>query len=167
MFRCYFLSFFFGLLTVQKIGSLLTNITLIDFLLIVSTISYGRDVLTGYSYKAISRKVVGKSARDNPEWYCRWFLVNCFPKKFQTMERETMDVCLRVLKESNKSRFDSYSVRNSVLIISHIAFRDCRVHSFSDNLSRNSCMLNVRVGQGFGVYGIPGLYKTGIRYIAA
>ena len=42
-----------------------------------------------------------------------------------------MDVCLRVLKESNKSRFDSYSVRNSVLIISHITFRDCRVHFFS------------------------------------
>ena len=41
-----------------------------------------------------------------------------------------MDVCLRVLKESNKSRFDSYSVRNSVLIISHITFRDCRVHIF-------------------------------------
>ena len=51
-----------------------------------------------------------------------------------------MDVCLRVLKESNKSRFDSYSVRNSVLIISHITFRDCRVHSFCDNLSRNSCI---------------------------
>ena len=31
-------------------------------------------------------------------------------------------------------------VRNSVLIISHITFRDCRVHNFSDNLSRNSCM---------------------------
>ena len=28
-----------------------------------------------------------------------------------------MDVCLRVLKESNKSRLDSCSVRNSVLII--------------------------------------------------
>ena len=41
-----------------------------------------------------------------------------------------MDVCLRELKESNKSRFDSYSVRNSVLIISHITFRDCRVHIF-------------------------------------
>ena len=39
-----------------------------------------------------------------------------------------------MLKESNKSRFDSYSVRNSVLIISHNNFRDCRVHSFSDNL---------------------------------
>ena len=38
---------------------------------------------------------------------------------------------------SNKSRFSSYSVRNSVLVISHITFRDCRVHIFSDNLSRN------------------------------
>ena len=31
-------------------------------------------------------------------------------------------------------------VRNSVLIISHITFRDCRVHIFCDNLSRNSCI---------------------------
>ena len=46
------------------------------------------------------------------------------------MAREAMDVCLRVLKESSKSRFDSYSVRSSVLIISHITFRDCRVHFF-------------------------------------
>ena len=51
-----------------------------------------------------------------------------------------MDVCLRVLKESNKRRFDSYSVWNSVLIISHITFRDRRVHIFADNLSRNSCI---------------------------
>ena len=56
------------------------------------------------------------------------------------MAGEAVDICLRVLKESNKSRFDSYSVRNSVLIISHITFRDCRVHMFSDNLSRNSCI---------------------------
>ena len=41
-----------------------------------------------------------------------------------------MDVCLRVLKESNKSRFESCSVRNSELIVSHIIFRDCRVHIF-------------------------------------
>ena len=43
-----------------------------------------------------------------------------------------MAVCLRVLKESNKSRFDSYSVRKSALIISHITFRDCRRHIFSE-----------------------------------
>ena len=58
--------------------------------------------------------------------------------KFERMAREAMDVCLRMLKESNNRRFNSYSVRNSVLIISHITFQDCRVHIFSDNLSRNS-----------------------------
>ena len=52
-----------------------------------------------------------------------------------------MDICLRVLKESNKSGFDNYIARNYVLIISHDTFRDCRVHSFSDNLSRNKYSL--------------------------
>ena len=54
-----------------------------------------------------------------------------------------MGVCLRVLKESNKSRFDSCSVRNSVLIISHITFWDCRLHIFFDNFSRNSYILQL------------------------
>ena len=88
-----------------------------------------------HSYTAVSSKVVGESARDNLERYCGWFLVHCFSKKFQRMARKVMDVCLRGLKESNKSRFDSY-----ILIISQITFRDCRVHSFCDNLSRNSCI---------------------------
>ena len=63
--------------------------------------------------------------------------------KFERMAREAMGVCLRVLKESNKSRFDSYSVRNSVLIISHFTFGDCRVHILSDNLSRTRCISGV------------------------
>ena len=46
------------------------------------------------------------------------------------MTREAMDLCLKVLKESNKTKFDSYSVKNNVLIISHITFRDCCVHIF-------------------------------------
>ena len=29
--------------------------------------------ISGYLYTAISRKVVGKSTRDNPERYCGWF----------------------------------------------------------------------------------------------
>ena len=82
-------------------------------------------------YTAISRKVVGKSARANLERYCGWFWVHCSSKKFERMARETMDKCLRVLKESNKSRFESYRVRNSELIVSHIiTFQDCRVHIF-------------------------------------
>ena len=56
------------------------------------------------------------------------------------MVREAIDVRLRVLKESNKSRFDSYSVRKSALIISYITL-DCGMPSFSDNLSQNSCIL--------------------------
>ena len=81
------------------------------------------------------------------ERYCGWFWVHRSSKKFERLAREVMDVCLRVLKESNKSRFDSYSVRNGVLIISQITFRDCRGHIFSDNLSRNSCILNCFVGE--------------------
>ena len=51
-----------------------------------------------------------KSARDNSERYCGWVLVHGFSKKFEIIAREAMDLCLRMLKESNKSRFDSYSV---------------------------------------------------------
>ena len=40
-------------------------------------------------------------------------------------------------EESNKSRFDSYSVRNSELIVFHTTFRDCRVHIFYHNFPRN------------------------------
>ena len=36
---------------------------------------------------------------------------HCSSKKFERMAREAMDICLRVLKESSKSRFDSYSVK--------------------------------------------------------
>ena len=36
------------------------------------------------------------------------------------MAREVMDVCLRVLKESNKSRFESNSVKNKC--INHIPY---------------------------------------------
>ena len=35
--------------------------------------------------------------------------MHCSSKKFERMAREATDICLRVLKESNKSRFDSRS----------------------------------------------------------
>ena len=64
---------------------------------------------THYMYTAISRKVVGKRARDNPERYCGWLWGHFSSRKFGRMAREAMDIFLRVLKESNKSRFDSFS----------------------------------------------------------
>ena len=51
---------------------------------------------------------------------------------------------LRVLKENNKRRFDSYNARNSVLIISHITFWDCRVHIFP------TTFLEIAVNNCFG-----------------
>ena len=52
--------------------------------------------------------------------------------KFERMTRESMDICLRVLKESKNVGSTATVVRNSqsVLIISHITFWDCRVHFF-------------------------------------
>ena len=46
------------------------------------------------------------------------------------MAREAIDVCLLMLKGSTNGRFDSYRVKNSVLIISQITVRDCREHIF-------------------------------------
>ena len=43
---------------------------------------------------AISRMLVGKSARDNPERYCGWFWVLCSSRKFKIMSREAMELCL-------------------------------------------------------------------------
>ena len=47
-------------------------------------------------------KVVGWSARDNPERYCGWFRVHWFSKKFERIAREATDIFLHLLKESNK-----------------------------------------------------------------
>ena len=61
-------------------------------------------------------------------------------RNLKELARKAMKMCLRVLTESNKSRFDSYSRQEQC--IDHIPYylRDCRVHIFSDNLSRNSCI---------------------------
>ena len=87
-----------------------------------------------------------------------------------------MDICLRVLKENNKNRFDSYKVRNSILIISHVTFRDCRLHIFSDILSRNSSMRVIfpigyrkipKISPGTYIFQRPylrGLFLEGLMY---
>ena len=93
-------------------------------------------------YTAISRKVVGKSARDNPDRYCGRFWVHCSSKKFERIAREAIDRSLRVLREGSKSRFDSYSRQEQCIDqTGHITIRGCRVHiSLSDNSSWNSCV---------------------------
>ena len=113
-------------------------------------VCFQKTFILNLKYTAFPRKVVGKSARDNCERYCGGIGVHCCSKKFERMAREAMGICLLVLKESNKSRFDSYSVRNSILIISHVTFQDCRVHIISDNVSRNSCKPKLKFLKGWG-----------------
>ena len=56
-----------------------------------------------------------------------------------------------MLKESNKSKFESYIDSNNVLIISRITFRDCRVHNF---FPTNFLEIAVCPGGGGGVLGL-------------
>ena len=51
-------------------------------------------------------------------------------RNLKELAGKAMKMCLRVLKESNKGSSTATVVRNSVSIISHITFRDCRVHIF-------------------------------------
>ena len=64
-----------------------------------------RDLLLLYSYfeKGCRKKVHATI----PKRFVGGFEVHCSSKKFEKMAREAMDVCLQVLKESNKRGFDS------------------------------------------------------------
>ena len=74
---------------------------------VIQFIQFGScTVCSEAPFTAISRKVVGKSARDNPERYCGWFCGRCSSKKFERMAQEAVDVCLRVLKESKEQCID-------------------------------------------------------------
>ena len=85
-------------------------------------------VVDAYSYfeKGCRKKCTRQSRK------VLWVILRSlfFKESQDRMAAEATDLCLRVLKESNKSRSDSCQGGNSVLIISHITFRDCRVHIF-------------------------------------
>ena len=107
------------------------------------------DFQWGYTINLIERSLRIQLFRERlsekvhatiPKGFVGGFEFTVLQKKFERLAWEAKDVCLWVLEESNKSRFDSYNLRNSVLIISRITFRDCRLRIFSDNLSGNSCI---------------------------
>ena len=56
-----------------------------------------------------------------------------------------MDVCLRMLKESKNRTFNSYSVRNSSLIISHTNSRDKPKNKSNENLFTHGRILNINL----------------------
>ena len=92
-------------------------------------------------FTAISRKVVGKSRQSPKVLWVVWSAL--FFKEIW----KNVTGCLRCYvcdywRKATKAGSTAAVASNSVLIISHITFRDCRVHIFSDNLSRNNCIRN-------------------------
>ena len=80
----------------------------------IKWVSAERGPIVVYSY--FDKGFSEKSARDNPERCGGWFSVHWwFSKKFERTARETVDGLLRVLKKSNKSRFDSYSFKKQCI----------------------------------------------------
>ena len=87
-----------------------------------------RERLSGKVHATILKGIVGG------------FEFSVFQRNLKQLARKAMEMCLRVLKESNKSMFDSYSCQEQC--IDHIPYYLSglsRAH-FSDNLSRNSCI---------------------------
>ena len=68
-----------------------------------------------------------------------YFDFTVLQRNLQEWHKRSWAYVLRLLRESNKTKFDT-ATGNSVLIISYITFRDCGVRIFPDNLSRNSCI---------------------------
>ena len=93
------------------------------------TIQLFRERLSGKVHVTILKGIVGG------------FELSFFQRNLKELARKAMEMCLRVLKESNKSRFDSYSRQEQC--IDHIPYYLSglsRALFFSDNLSRNSCI---------------------------
>ena len=74
-----------------------------------------------YMYTAISRKIVGNVNATIPKGIAGGVeFTKHSSKKFERMAREAIDICLPVLKESNKSRFNNCSHQEQC--IDHIPY---------------------------------------------
>ena len=94
-----------------------------------------------YSYlspsTAISRNVVGKNPRKLhkpiPKGILGSFIIS--GKSLKNMAGDAMDVCLRVLKEAHKNRYDTYSVRKvpcfaTVMQLKQYFLQNCKEEIF-------------------------------------
>ena len=105
--------------------------------------------LSGQLFTAISRNIVGKNVHATiPKGIVGGFEFTVFQRNLKEwQERPWIHVC-ECYRKATKLGSTGTVVRNNVLTISYITFQDCRVHIFSDNLSRNSCIYFKRKYQG-------------------
>ena len=71
-------------------------------------------------YTAVSRKVVGKVHATIPKGIVGGFEFSVLQRNLKELAQKPMEMCLRALKESNKSGFDSY--RRQEQCIDHIPY---------------------------------------------
>ena len=84
-----------------------------------------RERLSGKVHATILKGIVGG------------FEFSFFPRNLKELARKAMEMCLRVLKESNKSRFDSYGRQEQC--IDHIPYYLSglsRAHVFRQTFSK-------------------------------
>ena len=86
--------------------------------------------IAGFKYTAISIKVVGKSARDNPKKVL-WVALRALSFK-EIWKNGTgghrHNYVYEYSRKATKVGLTASVLSNSVLIISHISFQDCRMH---------------------------------------
>ena len=91
----------------------------------IFSIQLFRERLSGKVHATILKGIVGG------------FEFSFFPRNLKELARKAMEMCLRVLKESNKSRFDSYSRQEQC--IDHIPYYLSglsRAHVFRQTFSK-------------------------------
>ena len=91
-------------------------------------------------YTAISRKVVEKKCTRQFRKVLWMGFSSRFFKEIWDNSKRGHGLMFANAKGKRQKQVRRLQCQESVLIISHNTFRNFRVHSFSDNLSRNNCI---------------------------
>ena len=91
------------------------------------------------SFTAISRKVVAKVNATIPKIIVGGFEFTLRQRNLKEWHARRWTYACECWRKATKVGLKPTVSGYTVLIISHITFRDCGVHTFSDNLSRDSC----------------------------
>ena len=107
----------------------------------ITLMNYGYLYIYNYFEKGCRKKCTRQSRK------ALWVVLSLLflKRNLKELVGKAMEMCLRVLKESNKSRFDSYSRQKQY--IDHIPYYLSGLSRarFSDNLSRNSCIYKCNI----------------------
>ena len=94
---------------------------------------------SGHCIRLFRERMPGKVHATILKGIVGGFEFSFFQRNLKEFARKPTEMCLRVLKENNKSSLDNYSRQEQCIDHVPYYFSGLCGHSFSDNLSRNSC----------------------------